>query len=171
MRLSALRYKLRNGLPAQVTSCKRMNPAAIELTLRRYVHRVAENDYTNTWVADFAPVPNLADVALARVPERVASDGDVICYSVYPKAANKTFFERLPFWVFSASREHVAHAKVPDMYPYFELGGSDVFVVWAPSLEAAKSKLSELAPCKGSHTLPWAACTATRPLTTSSTPS
>jgi hypothetical protein len=122
-----------------------MNEAAPapELTLRCYSHDLATEQYTNKWVANFEPLAD--DVAVASVSPAVG-DHALTLYSVYPGAANQTFFARVPFWIF-CDTQHVAQVKVPDVYPYFELPGAAddgarrVFVVMAPTLEAAKSKV------------------------------
>jgi hypothetical protein len=131
-------------------------PPQPELTLRRYTHE-KPHSYHNRWVADFVfPQPDEhPDVAQAVVPSAGAAADEetttttTTLYSVYPGERNKTFFTRVPFWVFrgmphaaAAAMTHVAQVRAPDIYPYFEAVESDwVFVVMAATLEEAKSKL------------------------------
>jgi hypothetical protein len=107
------------------------------LTLRRYTQDKA--GYTNTCVANFVPHPVDGDVHFADVPPH-EQDSVTQFYSVYPRPVQQTFFSQVPFWLFCGD-EHVAQVRSADVYPYFELGGARVFVVWAPTLDVAKSKL------------------------------
>jgi len=108
------------------------------LSLRRYVHDTQTQRYTNSWVADM----QLASADIQCVPVRERG-----IYCIYPGKREQSFLPVVPFWIF-CGRQHVGQARAHDVYPYFEVssdGPQTVFVVLAPDLEQAKSKL--LSPC------------------------
>jgi len=106
------------------------------LALRRYTQG------QNVWVANLEPL-EAEGVHHVEVHEPGI-------YCIYPgQGERRSFFTTTPLWVF-CGRQHVAHTRAHDLYPYFEVGADSpqslFVVVGAANLEQAKSKLPTPAP-------------------------
>lgn len=106
-------------------------------SLRRYTAE-KDNDHSNRWVADLAEANGIYSAVLSKAG----------IYCIYPGRREHSFFavEDVPFWLF-CDAQHVGQGRVHDVYPYFEApppasdGPHTLFLVVAPTLEEAKSKL------------------------------
>lgn len=93
----------------------------------------------NVWVA------NLKATEDDSVHHVVVHEPGLYCIYPAPKQ-RRSFFSATPLWVF-CGRQHVAHTRAHDLYPYFEVMGGDVatdvfVVVGVMDLEQAKSKVN-----------------------------
>jgi hypothetical protein len=111
-------------------------------SLRRLHHDAVSNSYTNSWVANLEET-GIADVYCASLAKDTSAASTIYC--LYPGQREHSFFRVVPFWIFCGA-QHVGQGRVHDVYPYFEVaahGPSTVYVIVAPTLELAKSKLSD----------------------------